>query len=132
MRTTRKLTGPLAVALALSPLGAPVALARPADQVSSATTHSPRAQELRRLEAGGRPTQDLRSADARDAAEGRSTADAPMPEMTRPLVEITRIDRFDWTDAAIGAGGAAGLLAISLAGAMTFRRRQSRSKPATS
>jgi hypothetical protein len=31
-------------------------------------------------------------------------------------------DGFDWGDAAIGAGGALGLLAISLAGAMTMRR----------
>jgi hypothetical protein len=33
---------------------------------------------------------------------------------------------FDWGDAGIGAAAAASLLGISLAGAMTFRRRQHR------
>jgi hypothetical protein len=37
-------------------------------------------------------------------------------------VKPTSTDGFDWDDAAIGAGGALGLLAISLAGAMTVRR----------
>ena len=65
--------------------------------------------------------QDLRSPDARDAAEGRTTYVVP------PLVKLTPgRDGFDWGDAAIGAAGASGLLAISLAGAMTLRRRQTR------
>jgi hypothetical protein len=58
---------------------------------------------------------------------GRSLAwasDSPT-EMTTPVVGINRADGFDWSDAAIGAGGATGLLAISLAGAMTLRRRTS-------
>jgi hypothetical protein len=121
MRPTRKLVGPLAVALSVTPLAAPVALAHAADHMASRPAHSSQ-----------RPKQDLRSPDTRDAAEGRTTADTPAPVVvTRPLVEVTS-DGFDWTDAGIGAGAATGLIAISLAGAMTSRRRSPRSKPATS
>jgi hypothetical protein len=63
--------------------------------------------------------QDLRTPDARDAADGRSMAAA-----AAPIIEITRASRFDWGDAAIGAGGAIGMLAIALAGAMTVRRHR--------
>jgi hypothetical protein len=44
------------------------------------------------------------------------------PEPVTAPVKPTSTDGFDWGDAAIGAGGALGLLAISLAGAMTVRR----------
>jgi hypothetical protein len=49
--------------------------------------------------------------------------------VTRPLLVGTHADGFDWTDAAIGAGGAAGLMAISLAGTIAFRRRGHQSEP---
>jgi hypothetical protein len=64
---------------------------------------------------------------------GRSLAwasDSPT-EMTTPVVEIKRADGFDWSDAAIGAGGATGLLAISLPGAMTLRRRRTSPRSST-
>jgi hypothetical protein len=110
MPTPRKLAGPLAVAAAVASLGAPAALAQPADHVATPPQ---------------RPMQDLRWPDTRDAAEGRSTASQPAPAVgARPLVEVAHADGFDWTDAAIGAGGAAGLFAISLAGAATFRRSE--------
>jgi hypothetical protein len=99
MRPNRNLIGPLAGVVALA--------------IPAAATAAP-------------PAQDLRSPDARDAAEGRSTAD-----MATPVVEITRADGFDWSDAAIGASGATGLFAISLAGAMTLRRRQTRPRSST-
>jgi hypothetical protein len=46
-------------------------------------------------------------------------------ERRLPRSHPARLDQgVDWADAAIGAGTATGLLAISLAGAMTFRRRR--------
>lgn len=60
---------------------------------------------------------DLRSPDARDAARGAPSRPAP-PEIARP-------DGFDWEDAAIGAGGALGvvLIAVSIAFGVVHRRR---------
>jgi hypothetical protein len=119
MRPIRTLTGPLAAILAVAILAAPAAASTGQD------LRSPDARDA----AAGRTTgtaaaptrQDLRSPDARDAAAGRTSAD-----VVAPVLEVTPARRFDWGDAAIGAGGATGLLAISLAGAMTLRRRQTR------
>jgi hypothetical protein len=44
------------------------------------------------------------------------------PEPVTAPVKPTSTDGFDWGDAAIGGGGALGVLAISLAGAITVRR----------
>jgi hypothetical protein len=63
--------------------------------------------------------QDLRTPDTRDAGDGRSVAAAPTS-----IIEITRASSFDWGDAAIGAIGAIGMLAIALAGGMTLRRHR--------
>jgi hypothetical protein len=132
----------LVCALVVPATGVPAATAMPIDGPAHTsglpgTTSAPK-QDLRspdaRDAAQGRTTrdfaapivQDLRSPDARDAADGRSTAD-----MATPVVEITRADGFDWSDAAVGAGGATGLLAISLAGAMTLRRRETRTRSST-
>jgi hypothetical protein len=144
MRPTRTLTGPLATILAVATLAAPAAASTGQDlrspdarDVAAGRTigraAAPIGQDLRspdaRDVAAGRTIgtaaapigQDLRSPDARDAAAGRSTAD-----IAAPVLEVTSAGGFDWGDAAIGAGGATGLLAISLAGAMTLRRRQTR------
>jgi hypothetical protein len=140
MRATRTLTGPLAAALAVATLAAP----------ATAATNSG-SDRWYAGESAIRAYQDLRSADAQDAADGRGTHDADTPaaqnlstpdardaaarrtpaDIAAPVVEITRADGFDWGDAAIGAAGATGLLAISLAGAMTLRRRHTRPRPGT-
>jgi hypothetical protein len=68
---------------------------------------------------------DFRTADVREAAEGRGTFNAPgvtVVEVPQPAPSPD--GGVDWADAAIGAGGATGLLAITLAGALTVRRRQ--------
>jgi hypothetical protein len=91
----------------------PAALAAVALALPPATTAAP-------------AVQDLRSPDARDAARQRGPAD-----MSTPVVEITRADGFDWGDAAIGAVAATGLLAISVGGAMTLRRRETRPRSST-
>lgn len=107
---------------------------------SSAAAHdSPRS-----LQYDGAPSQDLRSPDARDAAEGRTTS-TPVPPAyqdrrspdTRdaadgrgtafaaaPVITVTGADGFKWSDAAIGAGGATGLLAIATAGGIAVRHRR--------
>jgi hypothetical protein len=119
MRLTRTSSAPLAGILAAA------ALATPA---TAAGSHHPA------------PRQDLRMPDTRDAAEGRTTRNASKPVFqdlsapdTRdaaaprntgsPVIQVTSSAGFDWGDAGIGAAGAAGLLAVSLAGAMTLRRR---------
>jgi hypothetical protein len=139
MSPSRTITVPLAAVLAAATLAAP-ATARPIDSPASG----------RHAESTIAPSQDLRSPDARDAANGRTPRDAATrtwrnltspdaqdaaagrgtfnaPDVT--VIEVPRYTRsprggVDWADAAIGAGGATGLLAISLAGAMTLRRRQ--------
>jgi hypothetical protein len=126
MRPTRTITAPIAAVLAVAMLAAPA---------NAAQTKPP--PQRYAGESMIREYQDLRSPDARDAADGRTTHKATAPivqdlrspdarDAATPIVEITGADGFDWSDAAIGAAGATGLLAILLAGAMTLRRRQTR------
>jgi hypothetical protein len=67
------------------------------------------------------PAQDLRSPDTRDGGAGVGVAQRPI----RPVRVIDFGDNgFDWTDAAIGAGGALGLvLVLGAGGAAVVRRR---------
>jgi hypothetical protein len=111
MRPTRTTIAPLAAVLAAATLATP-ATARPIDSPGHPSE--------------SRPRQDLRSPDARDAAAGRGTFNAPDVTVIKlPQSAPSPRGGVDWADAAIGAGGATGLLAISLAGAMTLRRRHS-------
>jgi hypothetical protein len=67
-------------------------------------------------------TQDLRMPDTQDAAIGRGPEDAPVVE----FVDVPEADRFDVTDAALGAGAGIGLVLIAAGGAaatVRFRRR---------
>ena len=78
--------------------------------------------------------QDLRSPDARDAAAGRGTFNAPEVTVVRLPQRVSTPDGgIDWGDAGIGAGGA--LIAILLATAGTFavtrHRRGARASMAT-
>ena len=57
--------------------------------------------------------QDLRSPDA---------ADAPAPAVAETTV-ATASPGFDWASAAIGAGGAIGVVALALGGTLMIRRR---------
>jgi hypothetical protein len=127
---TRKLTGPLAVTVALAALAVPAAVgaqttkdysknAANGEYVTPAADLDLRSPDARDVPAGSRT--DLRSPDAREMADGRSR-----DEVNPPIVAGARADGFDWGDAGIGAAGAVGLLAISLASAMTLRLRQTR------
>jgi hypothetical protein len=105
MRPTRTTIAPLAALLAAATLATPAA-ARPIDS----TYELPR---------------DFRTADVREAFEGRGPFNAPDVTVVKvPQPAPIPDGGVDWADAAIGAGGATGLLAITLAGALTLRRRQ--------
>jgi hypothetical protein len=114
MRPTRTTIVPLAAVLAAGLLTTP-AIAHPIDSTAARPyAHSETA-----------PLQDLRSPDAIDAEAGRGTFNAPDVTVIKvPQPARSPHGGVDWADAAIGAGGATGLLAISLAGAMALRRRQ--------
>lgn len=125
MRPSRSaITVPLAAVLAAATLAAP-ATARPID--APAPPARPQATyELPR---------DFVPADARDAAARRGTFTAPDVTVIKVPQPVSVPEQgVDWADAAIGAGGATGLLAITLASAITLRRRQSgtRARPAIS
>jgi hypothetical protein len=67
---------------------------------------------------------DLRMPDTVDAAAGRGTSDVPETTVVKvPYAAPMPDTGVDWVDAAIGAA-AGGLLAISIVGAATVRRRQ--------
>jgi hypothetical protein len=86
-----------------------------------------------------RPSQDLRSADSRDAAEGRGTFSAPevtVVTVPEPSVRGSAPSAgLDWTAAGIGAGGTLAIVLLVLASTLTVvRRRQGgpvASRPAT-
>jgi hypothetical protein len=72
--------------------------------------------------------QDLRMPDTRDFAEGRGLDKAPVVE----FVEVpAAADGFDWTDAALGAATAIGMMLVGAGGAMAtvrIRRRPLRAR----
>jgi hypothetical protein len=53
-----------------------------------------------------------------------------IPPPSPPSPPLPAADRFDWGDAAIGAGGAIGVVIVSLGGAVGVRRRQLRARVA--
>jgi hypothetical protein len=106
--TNRKALGTgLATALILAAAASPAALARPAD---------------------------LRSPDARDAAQpahvvaaGPPTWPAKEQPITRPrAVASAQSSGLDWGSAAVGAAAGLGAFAIALAGIVVLRRRVAR------
>jgi hypothetical protein len=104
----RTLTLGLAMVGAVAAFAAPAAIARidpPLD--TSAGAGSPVA----------RP--DLRSPDARDAARSRNVVVLPLSGDRRPA----EADGFDWSDAALGSGVAAGLLLCGAAALTLLRGR---------
>ena len=70
------------------------------------------------------PYQDLRSADAQDAAR-MSTLNARHAGVPQTVVIQPASTSFDWESAAVGAGAALGLSAISLGGLAGMRHRRS-------
>jgi hypothetical protein len=72
-----------------------------------------RSRDARHAALAAQTPQDLRSADARDAGEGRGTFNSPRVVVvkTQPQTRPALTNGIDWADAGIGAGS---LLAISL------------------
>jgi hypothetical protein len=104
----------LAAAAALCALAPSGAVAQPTHDAAA----SRRAAQVR---------QDLRSADARDAAKGRGTFNSPQVVVVKaqPQTRPAPTNSIDWADAGIGAGGLLAMSLIALAGtlAITHRRR---------
>ena len=102
-----RLTRSAALGLAIAALAAPAAIADPHAQDPNYPIQ-------------GATYQDLRSPDARDAAEGRGTFNAPevtivkVPAAPAPAPVA---DGLDWNDVGIGAAGVLGLTLIALGGA---------------
>jgi hypothetical protein len=76
--------------------------------------------------------QDLRSPDARDAAEGRGTFNAPEVTVVRVPASspAPAADGLDWTDAGIGAAGVLGLVLIAVGGGVAIVKTSRTSRTA--
>ena len=82
--------------------------------------------------AEARPGQDLRSGDARDAAQGRGTFSAPDVTVVRLAEPVSPPSgsAFDWSDAGIGAGGALIMIVLATGSAFAVGRRRGSVKTA--
>ena len=110
------------LALALTAMAATPAAAAPQD-------HSPAANPPDTADELGE-TQDFRSADARDAADGRGTFNAPDVTVVRVAQPSTSpSDGLDWGDAGIGAGGLLGLILLGTGGALLVVHRKQGDPP---
>jgi hypothetical protein len=132
-----------ALGLALAALAASTASAKAVDLRSQAGTSSvtgtnsatPR-QDLRGADARdaaqtadalhSQPQQDLRSPDTRDYADGRGTFNAPEVTVVKETEPAPPSAGIDWGDAGIGAGGMLGLSLLALGSILAVvHRRQS-------
>jgi hypothetical protein len=74
--------------------------------------------------AGTIDTTDRRSPDARDAAEGRGTFNAPEVTVVKLTQPAPASSGLDWGDAGIGAGAVVGLMLIALGGSLAIVHRR--------
>jgi hypothetical protein len=76
--------------------------------------------------------QDLRSPDARDAAEGRGTFNAPQVTVVRVPSESPAPagDGIDWTDVGIGGAGVLGLILVAVGGSVAVVKTSRTSRTA--
>ena len=126
--SNRRFTRTATLALTLCALAATPAAAAPQDH-SIGANPPVTANELGE-------TQDLRSPDARDAAEGRGTWNAPDVTVVRvaePSTSPSPSGGLDWGDAGIGAGGLLGLILLGTGGALlvVHRKQGDPRQPAT-
>jgi hypothetical protein len=130
-----------ALGLALAALATPTAFAQPVDLRSqmgtsslAGTTSSAPRQDLRSADARdaarsadarqGRPHQDLRSPDTRDYAAGRGTFSAPEVTVVKVTGPAPPSAGIDWGDAGIGAGSMLGLILLALGSSLAVVRRR--------
>ena len=133
------------LALVVAGFSAPVAAAQSADhesQVAAAVGAAHHAgQDLRmpdtvdaanapsRKTQPATPAQDFRMPDTRDLASGRGTSSAP-DVIVVSVRETVPESGIDWAGVGIGAGGAIGLVLVSLGGALLVARRRRHLFPA--
>jgi hypothetical protein len=122
--TIRRMT---ATALVVLAAGAPAASARIPDQVMPPEgwpdMHASTATAL--AQGREKPATDLRSPDARDAAEGRGTFSAPEVTVVKvPQTSPPASSSIDLSDAVIGAGGALAVILLASAGAFAVAHRR--------
>jgi len=114
-----RLTRSAALGLAIAALAAPAAIADPHAQDPNYPLQ-------------GFGYQDLRSPDARDAAEGRGTFNAPEVTVVKvpsnPPAPVA--DGLDWNDVGIGAVGVLGLTLIAIGGAFAVVKTSRTSRTA--
>jgi hypothetical protein len=116
-----RLTRSTAVGLALAALAAsPVAAQQ--DLRSADARDAAQAAEARQ----DQRLQDLRSADARDAAEGRGAFKAPEVTVVKVTEASPASGGLDWGDAGIGAGGLLALILLGLGGALAVVHHRQR------
>jgi hypothetical protein len=114
-----RLTRSAALGLTIAALAAPAAIADPYAQDPNyplpETTY-----------------QDLRSPDARDAAEGRGTFNAPEVTVVKVPAPSTApaADGLDWNDVGIGAAGVLGLALIAVGGGVAIIKTSRTSRTA--
>jgi hypothetical protein len=130
-----------ALGLALAALAASTASANTVDlrsQMGSSslagTTSSAPRQDLRSADARdaarsahtrqGQQQQDWRSPDTRDRAEGRGTFSAPELTVVKVTDPAPPTGGMDWGDAGIGAGGMLGLVLLALGSGLALVHRR--------
>jgi len=104
--TTHRLASAAAVAVSIAVVAAPIAGARPLD------------------EPGGQPRSG--SLQERNLTALSMRATSTKPDLQRPTVVRIVDEGFDWGSAAIGAGGATGLLLLAATGATAASHRHRR------
>ena len=120
--TIRRMTATTLVVLAA---GAPVASAGVPDRGMPPEGWPDMHASTAIASAEARKAQDLRSADARDAAEGRGTFSAPEVTVVRmPQTSPPASSGLDLSDAVIGAGGALIVILLASAGAFAVGHRR--------
>ena len=117
-----RLSRSVAIGLALAALTAPAAAAQQ-DLRSPDARDASGVAEVQ----SNAPRQDFRSPDARDHADGRGTFNAPevtvvkVPATAAP-VPASSASALDWSDVAIGAGAALGVMLLAIGGSLAVRQ----------
>jgi len=76
-----------------------------------------------------KPVAEMRTPDARDHGHGRGTFNAPDVTVVKILDPAPTANRFDWTDAGIGAGGLLGLILLGLGATAAVAQRKATPRP---
>ena len=120
---TNRLIRAGAVALAVAAAAAPAAVAKPMDAIADyKLPHG--FQTADPSDVTPAPSQDFRTPDTKDYAEGRGTYNAPEVVVVKQPVVQPAADGMDWADIGLGAGSVMGLSLIALGGGVLIVRRR--------